>query len=447
LCSRILRDYSSPCLLILVALACKWIASAMLAARTGLVDYSASSYIADSEGAKDAAYYLLHGVSLLAFIFGGALAFRTHWKILPKWALLAFFLLQSLNVMWTSLELIDHRYSSLWELAGDQGPLVWLSALGLFAGLDRRLWPLLESLLRALAIMAIPLLLFAFVRTRGGVRVIGPSSSLQLLILAWWPVAWAFLASAADTGWSRYKYHLSFGLLILVAALCQSRSWVINTVLLLPMRYWLSYKASIKNLRLKQELRSEVLLSLIGLCLVAGLIFSVQPAWAHNAWFGLRERLTEDTRTEQYEWFFDSVDLGSLLLGWGPNATWDFGDTSDYLYFDNFYLLAMFRGGVPLLLSYIVLVLVPGVLGISRAWSGPGLCAALILLLWGIMLGGVSTFVAPFLTFYNFVVYLLAGRCYLTINEKTNLSWHYTSIWKEPVHRFRAVPIQRVPRM
>jgi O-antigen ligase len=105
------------------------------------------------------------------------------------------------------------------------------------------------------------------------------------------------------------------------------------------------------------------------------------------------------------------------MLGQGPNATYDFGNASDFLHFDNFYLLALFRGGVPLLLSYVVLVLVPAVLGLSRGWSGPGLCAALILVFWGVMLGGVSTFVAPFLTFYNFVVYLLVGRCYLTMSQ------------------------------
>jgi len=190
-----------------------------------------------------------------------------------------------------------------------------------------------------------------------------------------------------------------------------------------------------------------MVLSLAGVCLVAGLIFLVQPGWAYDAWFGLTERLTEDTRTAQYTWFFDSVDAGALILGRGPNATYDFGNASDYLHFDNFYLLALFRGGVPLLLSYIVLVLVPGVLGVSRGWSGPGLCAALILVFWGIMLGGVSTFVAPFLTFYNFVVYLLVGRCYLTMSREGALLWHHSTRWKEPACCALTGPFRRLPRV
>lgn len=418
-----------------------------MAARTGLVDNPVSGYTADSEAAKNAAYYLLHGVSLLAFIFGGALAFRRHWRVVPKWALLAFLLLQSLNVMWTFLEFTGHRYSGLWEMAGDQGPLVWLSALGLFAGLDRRLWPRLENLFRVLALAAIPLLLYASVRAPIDGRVIGASSSLQLLVLAWWPVAWAFLESATAIGWSRYRYHLSYVLLVVVAMLCRSRSWFLVSVLLLPVRYWLSNRASVGRAQLQLELRREMLLSLVGACLAAGLILSVQPVWAYDAWFGLKERLVEDTRTAQYTWFFDSIDPGALILGQGPNATYDFGNTSDYLYFDNFYLLALFRGGVPLLLSYIVLVLVPAVLGVSRGWPGPGLCAAIILVFWGIMLGGVSTFIGPFLTFYNFVVYLLAGRCYLTMSRQSALLCHHPSRWKEPAYYAFAGSLRRTQRV
>lgn len=436
-----------PGLFILVALVCKWIAGVMLAARTGLVDHPVSGYMADSEAAKSAAYYLLHGVSLLAFIFGGALAFRTHWRIVPRWAFVAFFVLQSLNVMWTLLEFAGRRYSGLWAMAGDQGPLVWLSAVGLFAGLDRRLWPFLESLLRVLALAAIPLLLYASVRAPSGERVTGASSSLQLLVLAWWPVAWAFLESATGIGWSRYRYHLSYVLLVTVAVLCRGRSWFLVTVLLLPVRYWLSYKASFGRPHLQWELRRETLLSLAGACLVAGLIFSVQPAWAYDAWFGLTERLTEDTRTAQYKWFFDSVDPGALILGQGPNATYDFGNESDYLHFDNFYLLALFRGGAPLLLSYIVLVLVPAVLGVSQGWSGSALRAALILVFWGIMLGGISTFVGPFLTFYNFVVYLFVGRCYLTMSREGTLLWHHPNRRKEPACYALTGPFRRPPRI
>ena len=436
-----------PGLLILVALVCKCIAGVMVAARTGLVDNPVSGYTADSEAAKSAAYYLLHGVSLLAFIFGGALAFRTHWRIVPKWALLAFLLLQSLNVMWTFLEFTGQRYSGLWQMSGDQGPLVWLSGLGLFAGLDRRLWPRLESLLRVLALAAIPLLLYACVRAPSDGHVIGASSSLQLLVLAWWPVAWVFLESATAVGWSRYRYHLSYVLLIVVALLCRSRSWFLVSVLLLPARYWLSNRASVGCAYLQWELRRETLLSLFGACLVAGLILSMRPAWAYDAWSGLNERLTEDTRTAQYTWFFDSVDPGTLILGQGPNATYDFGNSSDYLYFDNFYLLALFRGGVPLLLSYIVLALVPAVLGVSRGWSGPELSAAIILVFWGIMLGGVSTFIGPFLTFYNFIVYLLVGRCYLAMSRQGALLSHHRSRWKESAYYAFAGPFRRPQRI
>ena len=133
----------------------------------------------------------------------------------------------------------------------------------------------------------------------------------------------------------------------------------------------------------------------------------------------------EDTRTEQYEEFFAQVPLSDLILGRGPNGVWYFAG-NEYQYFDNSFLWMAFLGGLPLLISYLVLIIVPGFRAFFRGAKDDDAAASALLILWAIACLGVSTYSHPSLTPYSYFLCLLAGRCHGYLAEAREAEEEFT---------------------
>jgi hypothetical protein len=77
----------------------------------------------------------------------------------------------------------------------------------------------------------------------------------------------------------------------------------------------------------------------------------------------------------------------------------------------------LFIGGIPTLLSYVVIVLLPAVRAIKTKPAGPDAAAAVLVLFWGLALTGLSTYTLPSVAFGSYLMSLWAGRCHLILAE------------------------------
>jgi hypothetical protein len=125
----------------------------------------------------------------------------------------------------------------------------------------------------------------------------------------------------------------------------------------------------------------------------------------------LAERLFTDTRTDQYAQFLSQVSISDLVIGKGPRATWNWSGR-EYAWIDGSYTLMMFNGGLPLLISYVVIMIVPAWRVLRRRPSWDYAAPAIVLLMWGLCLTGLSTFTSPTVSIGHFVLCIYAGKCH-----------------------------------
>lgn len=130
----------------------------------------------------------------------------------------------------------------------------------------------------------------------------------------------------------------------LLSLLLATRSWLIQPLLLILV---LTVSSPIKF-----RFKRTVVLLLV--CVVAVLGVSIVMPDVVDRLIG---RIGEDTRTGQYDIFFNQVDSKSLIFGNGMSAGYQYGDEQNYRWFDNQFLYLAFHFGlVPVLVLAYVLV-------------------------------------------------------------------------------------------
>ncbi len=367
---------------------------------------------------KSVVYYLLHGGALACLLAAGALAaINGGYERLDTLGRLALWVLLSSSLLWT---LIAYDWGEMASPAilGATGPFVWFSVLLLFAGMEaevwRRLGRLFDVLMVVTAVLAIRSMIGGGMQTAGGVYTTNQYFSLLFWYGGWRclsreykPVAWLI----ADVA--------MLGLLGVLALWLQRRSWVIDTALLVVL-YGLGVSRRTHPQDRTRMRRTLAFAGLAGVLLLAGLATTQK---AREVASGLRDRLGEDTRSEQYRMFFSQISVEDLVVGLGPKATYYYGpDNPEYQYFDNAYLWMAFIGGLPILASYCVLVVRPGwVAFFRRDPAGPSVAAsASMLLIWAIVLAGVGVFCNPSLSATSYFICLMAGLCTCSNTAKSS---------------------------
>ena len=74
-----------------------------------------------------------------------------------------------------------------------------------------------------------------------------------------------------------------------------------------------------------------------------------------------------------------------------------------------------FIGGLPILVSYCVLVIRPGLVALLRRrndWQTAA--SAKLLFIWTLALGGLGVYCSPSLNAYSYLILLMAGSCYVS---------------------------------
>lgn len=132
---------------------------------------------------------------------------------------------------------------------------------------------------------------------------------------------------------------------ILFAFLIATRSWVIQSVLIL---LYIAVSSPSMSKRFRRVLYTVV--AVIGAVLVASMVFP-------DALSTFADRIGEDSRSGQYDTFFSQVDPLSLVLGNGSTAGYVYGTQTNYLFFDNQFMFLMFHYGIiPALILAFVLI-------------------------------------------------------------------------------------------
>jgi hypothetical protein len=398
--------------LVLSALICSWCAAVLFAQTTDVVP--PNGFVPPRS--KPSVYYLLHALGILSALSAGAIAAWTEgYKRCTAATRKAFWVLEITAVAWGVVAYGVDDYLS-WQALGATGPVVWLSCLLVFAGMERELWKAVGQVIRILAYLTGVLALFSIASSYHYLTERWLSAPVQYMVLLMWFGGWTFLTSWECTGWRLYLRYFPYLVFVIGTVVTQTRSWFLMSIFLLIARLLVLKSAGRDGRALIRNVISAACI-LLPACFLLAMIYQ-EPLL--DAYARFAERATEDTRSEQYVMFFSQISLPDLILGGGPKATWDFGsghDFEQYQFFDNVYLWMAFLGGLPLMLSYMALVIVPGVRAAARGVKKDDAAAATLLVLWGLACAGFSTYVMPSLSPYSYFLCLLAGRCHAVLEE------------------------------
>ena len=117
-------------------------------------------------------------------------------------------------------------------------------------------------------------------------------------------------------------------------------------------------------------------------------------------------RLTVDTRSGQYEVFFEQVSLSQLIMGQGIGATYSFSRFSNYSYIDNCNLVMAFRYGLPLVvLEYILFFK-----GLIASYKHRSYRDWQLIIIWILMTNGFSTYLPYKLNITSILVWVVLGH-------------------------------------
>ncbi len=364
---------------------------------------------------KPFVYYIFHAAGIFSVLAAGILAFfKGHYRRLGGITRAAFWFLVITSVTWSLIAYDLDDYLS-WQALGSTGPLVWLTSVLIFAGMDRSVWKSLEPVIEVIAYITAVLALFTIVTTYGNLDERWFSAPVQYMVLLIWFGGWTFITAGSRGGWRLFLRCVPFIVFVFTAIVTRTRSWFLMSILLFIVTLFCSRHEEQMEMENRRR-RLKVFIAVGVVFLIAGVLLQDPLLHALDAF---SERALDDTRSEQYVEFFSQVPLSDLVLGRGPNGTW-FWQGEYYQFFDNAYLWMAFIGGLPTLLAYFILVIVPGVRAYVRGASGRDAAAAALIILWGLACSGFSTYISPSLSPYSYLVYLMAGRCLGYLAEKEN---------------------------
>ena len=366
---------------------------------------------------KSPIYYLAHGLSIFSGLIAGILCMLNgRFVILDPVSRFAFFILFLTAGLWAWVSYTPQEIRST-AIFGATGPFVWFIVLLVLAGTLDLVWIVLTPMLRVLS-YATAVLAFREILVSPFVLYQGFNKHIGYALLLIWLAGSNLLHAKNMKGWRLYISFIPFGSLLLTAIYSLSRSWTLLSFLLLIAFALLRARNQHRPiLKLKTGIAMVLALSL---AIAAFYLF--MPGSVNIRMKALNQRLMDDTRTSQYVAFFRAVPKQSLILGSGPKGTWYWPGAGEYQFFDNGYLWILFVGGMPTLLCYITIVLLPAFRLLPNMPSGNDANAVALLLFWSLMLAGLSTFILPGTAFPNLLVLLWAGRCHRLISERKRVS-------------------------
>ncbi len=316
------------------------------------------------------------------------------------------------------------------ELRGTKGLLLWVSCLVLFAGTNRNAWKISTRLVYVVSYVTAGIVLLNILQFHRFSSVHQAQWFLRgYMGILLWTAPWVLLAvKDANISPARLAF-LAFPFAILVLATPQylSRSFLIIIVIY-------SAVLLIKFIRLFRTRSLAYLGTIVCILLcIAGIAAYVAIEQLTSSLSLLAERLWIDTRSDQYVQFLSQVSVSDLIVGKGPRATWNWSGR-EYAWIDGAYTLMAFNGGLPLLISYIVIMILPAWRVLRKKPSWDYAAPAVVLLVWALALTGLSTYTHPTVSVGHFILCIYAGRCYSYLHSRRNR----LSVSKAPISSTKA---------
>ncbi len=416
--------------LALVCLISAWLASVLLVetAATGW-NWEGRPFLIDQKGVI---YYALHTIGILAALGAGTIAgIRSKFSRLRGDAAMAAAILFAVAIGWGLVTYSQEQWLST-KIVSATGPFVWLSLVFIFAGMDSEAWPLIGRAIEVIAFATTILAVRSVFSEAAYYHYVGLSRSLQYAIILAWCGGWMLLNARMKTGWSRWIRMTPFVVFILTSVYAQARSWTIISALL-AIVFFLGVPARGRE----RGVGARLLAAAIWIPALCVLLFIAASSLMPDAVNEFGARIYNDTRSQQYVEFFTDVQPNELVLGRGPEGTWHWPGMGDYQFIDNGYLWMAFIGGLPILVTYCILILLPAA---RVLWSPAPLeiaAAAWLLAIWALALGGLGTFISPSLGLPSYLMCLFAGRCHewLRTNRSTRSTGQTAErLWRDYIN-------------
>jgi hypothetical protein len=302
------------------------------------------------------------------------------------------------------------------ELRGAKGLFLWVSCLVLFAGTDRNAWRITTRLVYVVAYVTAGIVLLNILRFQRFSSVHQAQWFFKgYLGILLWTAPWVLL-SVKDANISPARLlFLAFPFAVLVLSVLQGtgRSWLI-----IIMIY--SAVLLIKFVRLFRTRSLAYLGTVVCILLcIAGIAAYTAIDQLSSSFSLLAERFWTDTRTNQYVQFLSQVSVSDLIIGKGPRATWNWGGR-EYAWIDGAYTVMAFNGGLLLVISYIVIMVLPAWRVLRRRPPWEYAAPAVVLLIWALALTGLSTFTVPAVSIGHYILCIYAGRCHSYLHSRRN---------------------------
>ena len=226
-----------------------------------------------------------------------------------------------------------------------------------------------------------------------------------IVVLAWIAIVPIYISSGK---FGRLPTIVRLLPLLCLTSICfssVSRGWILQSLVMCFVAGWRFRKYLLKHL-----LPIAVIVAVVVYFLGVNLFFEVFTA----SYDRLLDRMNEDSRTGQYETFFEQVSIPDFIAGSGLNATYVCMGNVDYAHFDNQFITMTFKMGLIFTLGYLCLIVYPAIRLLNRV-KNKDAYPVTIVILHTLACLGLSIFYGLALSFAVVVVALCAGKCWYLI--------------------------------
>jgi hypothetical protein len=332
--------------------------------------------------AKPQLYYVAHGIEITLLMSAGVIALSlADFRKIQSGYLLRF------GLLLVGVFLMTMRGYTLSDLASTKlldntGPFPFLLSLLVFVGAHKSNWHFLCKLLVISAVVFSCMAVFGMTRLHSLTRSEAVATIGATLSILYWPASWIALRDCPQPSmWSPFRF-IPMLIYSLGSLFVQTR---LNFVMIFAVIGAYAYVQHKRN-------RPQVMGWIVAVAITVWAALFTAVCLRNTAAFekvgdvanAFSSRLDEDTRTGQLASFAEDVEGWELLRGRGSFATWNWGSVTWRGGTDVGYLTLLLYGGLPLLVTYILTHVTPGLKILRANLKGYQLTAAAITLLWAV---------------------------------------------------------------
>ena len=291
-------------------------------------------------------------------------------------------------------------------------PINYLLILGFWVGKKRKTWLAVKRIVFPLALIYMGAFLYEFVVSyiNYGWLVYQNSSLMSYYSNAFWLCAIEIYIRITEKKSKKIVYILPVVLLI-GAVIIRSRSWVIQSILLLVITVGTVMK-------LNPHKSSKFLKTFIVVSIVMIVAFIVLANYFGAFLDSLITKGSSDTRSFQYVEMLEQAPWYKWILGQGMSATYESKLYGDYRFIDNELIYLSFHYGVIFTVAYFL----PYIWAIIKAWKARKklpilMCGLWIAILWLMSVNGLSVYNRILMDIKSFIMPLFAGHIYAEANN------------------------------